>query len=75
MGPILKQILSCYFYHGDISYISEREEKKPILRLGRETQDLDFLCPERPQVLGWSSQISPANGFFWQKTYNWAPNL
>ena len=64
MGPIWKQILSFYFYHGDILYISEREEKKPILGLGRESQDLDFLCPEWPQVLGWSSRISPANGFF-----------
>ena len=64
MGPIWKQIRSFYFYHGDILYISERQEKKPILRLGRETQDLDFLCPERPQVLGWNSRISPANVFF-----------
>ena len=61
---LVEKILSFYFYHVDILYISERQEKKPILRLGRETQDLDFLCPERPQVLGWSSRISPANGFF-----------
>ena len=62
MGPIWKQntqfVLLTWGY-----FLNQRQEKKPILRLGRETQDLDFLCPERPQFLGWSSRISPANDF------------